>query len=85
MVVGRALDRADHAGELDQRAVAHHLDDTTPGHRRVEDLAPDPLQRGERASFVGFGQRAVATTSAAKIAATRRVTLCSASISPKTV
>ena len=57
-----ALDRVDDAAELDQRAIAHHLDDAAVARRdgRVERLAPDLPQRGERAGLVGAHHAAVA-------------------------
>ena len=49
-----ALHGIDHAGELDQRAVAHQLDDAAMilGDRRIDHLAPAVLQPRQRARFV---------------------------------
>ena len=57
-----AFDRVDGAAELDQRAVAHHLDDAAVarGDGGIEHLAPDLSQRGERAGLVLAHHAAVA-------------------------
>ncbi len=57
-----ALDRIDDAAEFDQRAVAHHLDDAAVpgGDGRVERLAPDLPERGDRAGLVGAHHRGIA-------------------------
>ena len=51
-----ALHRLDHAGELDQRAIAHELDEAAVvgGDLRVDHLAAMGLEAGERAGFVGL-------------------------------
>ena len=58
----RAFDRVDDAAELDQRAVAHHLDDAAVARRDggIEGLAPDLPERGERAGLVGAHHAAIA-------------------------
>ena len=57
-----AFDRIDDAAEFDQRAVAHHLDDAAVprGDGRVERLAPDLPERGDRAGLVGAHHRGIA-------------------------
>jgi hypothetical protein len=50
----RAFYRVDYAGELDERSVAHQLDDAAvvvsdPG---IDQLVPMPLDRGERTHLV---------------------------------
>jgi hypothetical protein len=54
----RAFDGIDDAGELDQRTVAHFLDDspTMAGDRRIETLGPDSAQRSQCPDFVGADQ-----------------------------
>ena len=58
----RALDRVDDAAELDQRAVAHHLDDTaaTGSDGGVEGVGPDLPECRQRAGFVGAHHRGIA-------------------------
>ena len=58
----RALDRVDGAGELDQHAIAHHLDDaaTMPGNRGLEHFPSPALESGERAGLVQLHEAAVA-------------------------
>jgi hypothetical protein len=50
-----ALHRIHRAGELDQRAVPHHLDDTAAaaGDGGIEARGPDVPQPGERSRFIG--------------------------------
>ena len=63
----RALDlhgarhRVDDAGELDQRAVAHELDDAAVmfGDHRIDDLAAQRLEPGQGARLVEAHQPAV--------------------------
>jgi len=49
-----AFDGLHGAGELDQHAVAHHLDDAPamPVDQRVQNRGNDGIQRGERAGLV---------------------------------
>ena len=57
-----AFDRVDDAAELDQRPVAHHLDDAamTRGDGGIERLAPNLPQGGDRAGLVAAHHAAVA-------------------------
>ena len=57
----RALDGVDHAGELDQRPVAHQLDDAAPvlGDLGRENLLAQRLERAQGAGFVSAHQAAV--------------------------
>ncbi len=57
-----ALDRIDDAGELDQRAVAHELDDTTVagGDLAIDEVIPMGLQRRQGAGLVLLHEAAVA-------------------------
>jgi hypothetical protein len=57
-----ALDGVDHTGELDQRPVAHGLDDAPVprGDGRIERLAPETPQCGDGAGLVRFHHAAVA-------------------------
>ena len=58
----RAFHRIHGAGKLDQRAVAHHLDDAAAvfGHGRIEARGPDVAQRRERSRLVGAHQPRIA-------------------------
>ena len=58
----RAGDGVDHAGELDQGAVAHQLDDATAmaGNERIDDRAAQGLEAVERARLVDCHEAAVA-------------------------
>ena len=58
----RAARRIEHAAELDQEAVAHHLEDAPAmlGDGRVEELAAMLAQRAHRALFIGLHEPAVA-------------------------
>ncbi len=57
-----AGDRVDHRAELDDRPVAHQLDDPAValGEHRIDHRAPQFLDRRQRASFVRFDQARVA-------------------------
>ncbi len=58
----RALDGADRAGELHERAIAHQLDDAAPVplHQGLENiLAPGP-ERAQRLRLIGAHETAVA-------------------------
>ena len=58
----RAGDRVDHRGELDDRPVAHQLDDPALvlGQQRVDRLLAQALDRGQRAGLVLLDQARVA-------------------------
>ena len=58
----RAAQRIDDAGELDQQAVAHCLDQPTAigGDLRLEDLLQVGLEAGARALLVDLAQTAIA-------------------------
>ncbi len=58
----RACHRVDDAGELDQGAVAHELDDAAPvlGDERLDQLLAVGLEARERALLVALHQPAVA-------------------------
>ena len=58
----RAGDRVHDAGELDQGAIAHQLDDPAAvlGDQRVDELPPMRLQALERAGLVALHERRVA-------------------------
>ena len=58
----RAADGVDHTGELDQRAVAHELDDAAVvlGDLRLDEVPAQGLERGERARLVGRHEPRVA-------------------------
>ena len=57
-----AARRIEHAAELDQEAVAHHLEDAPAmlGDGGIEELAAMLAKRAERQLFVGLHQAAVA-------------------------
>ena len=57
-----ALDRIDGARELDQRAVAHQLDNAAAvlGDQRLDELLAQRLQARDRAGLVGAHEPAVA-------------------------
>ena len=59
---GRALDRIDHARELDQHAIAHQLDDAAVvlGDLRLDEVLAQRLEARVRARLVGRHQPAVA-------------------------
>ena len=52
----------EHAGELDQETVAHHLEDASamPGDDRIEELAAMLAQAAQRLLFIGLHEAAVA-------------------------
>ena len=58
----RAARRIEHAAELDQEAVAHHLEDAPAmlGDGRIEELAAMLAKRAQRALFIGLHEPAVA-------------------------
>ena len=58
----RAGDGIDDRGELDDRAVAHQLDDAALvlGDDRIDRLGAKRLDRGKRAGLVGFDQARIA-------------------------
>ena len=58
----RAARRIEHAAELDQEAVAHHLEDAPAmlGDGRIEELAAMLAKRAQRALFIGLHESAVA-------------------------
>ncbi len=60
--VGRALDRIDDAGELDQHPIAHELDDAPMMLRDlgIDDFFSVGLELGKRSRFIGAHQPAVA-------------------------
>jgi hypothetical protein len=60
--VDGAADRVQHAGELDQKAVAHDLEDAPVVARdgRIEELAKMGLQGAQGALLVGLHQPAIA-------------------------
>jgi hypothetical protein len=67
--------RVDDAREFDEQTVTGGLDDAAPvlGDRRIEDLAAQRFEAFERALFVRPISREYPATSAAKIAARRRM------------
>ena len=60
--LGRATQRVDDAGELDQEAVAGGLDDAAAmlGDLRIDDFGAQRLEPAEGAFLVGFDQARVA-------------------------
>ena len=78
--VDRAPDRVDHAGELDEEAVAGGLDDPAGvrGDGGIDQLAPVRLQRGQGAVLVGAHEPAVAGDVGRQDGASRRTLLSAA-------
>jgi hypothetical protein len=75
--LARAAQRGDGAGKLGQETVAGSLDDAAVmgGDRRVDQLDADRRKPFERAFLVGLDQSRVPATSAARMAARRRMAL----------
>src|SRR5215471_12073207 len=73
---GRASDRVDDAGELDQESIAGGLDEAAlmAGDLRVDHLGTQRLEPDESVLLVGFDQPRITARSAAVIAVSRRST-----------